>query len=194
MLPFVFPAVCAAATGCAPAWRPPVEPLPVTEMAHSVDLRPYLPAPTPGPRVFARRDLIRPTVTLPEYVQIVQRDGIVEGSFAGPAGTAGADDDLARLRAEPRDGTVFAITLDPALPRFPAAIDVMGPVRTEANARVCDAGGRERFRGTVDRLVAWEGFEPVDLNGHASVECARLRCVTRIRLFLGPWVELTEYV
>jgi hypothetical protein len=194
MLSFLLLSACAGTVGCAPAWRPPVEPRPVAEMAISVDLRPYLPSPTPGPRVFARRDLKRPTVSLTDYVQIVRRDGIVEGSFAWPGGTAGANEDLARSAEQPRDGAVFAISLDPPLPRIPAAIDAVEPARMQANARVHDARGRERFRGTVDRVVAWEGFERVELDGRAPADCARLRCVTRIRLFLGPWIELTEYI
>jgi len=171
-----------------------VEPLPVAEMTRSLDLRPYLPSPTPEPRVCARRDLKRPSMSLPEYVQIVQRDGIVEGTFARPGGTGGAGDDSARSAEQPRDGAVFAITLDPPLPRFPAAVDARTPARMRANARVCDGQGRERFRGTVDRVVAWEGLERVALDDRAFVDCARLRCVTRIRLFLGPWIELTEYL
>ncbi len=163
------------------------------EMAPSVDLRPYLPSPTSRPRVFSRRDLKRPAVSLSSYAQIVQRDGIVEGSFAGSDEAAEAGG-RTRSVAPPRDGTVFAITLNPPMPRLPATIGTDAPTRLRSDVRVCDDKDRERFRGTIDRVVTWEGIESVTLEGSLSVECARLRCVTRIRLFLGPWIELTEYL
>jgi len=190
--------------GCAPAWRPTVEPAPVPQPPQTVDLARYRSAPADVPRVYTRVDMKHPEDEPAVYTQMAEGPRQFEGTLVACEPESlyrylrpfAPEAPWAQFPWPPvgRMGSVFYLELHPPLPRIPAAVGTRQPTVRRAEVRQYDYAGRARLRGDLCQTVSFDGFETIETRDSRLTDCVRLRIVTRVALLLGPHVDLIEHV